>query len=80
MWTVKQQVADLEARLQRLSTAEKLASHPVIKEWTDYLVTESKRCTALLTHDRNLSDVERQVLFEKRELCDHFSSLFNRCE
>lgn len=69
-------ILKLEEELIEISAAEKLLLNPVIKRYVDYLNTEVERCTFLLSHDRKLTDVERQVLFEKREICEHFSSLF----
>lgn len=69
-------ILKLEEELIEISAAEKLLHNPVIKKYVDYLDTEAERCTFLLSRDRKLTDVERQVLFEKREICEHFASLF----
>lgn len=72
----RKQVADLEARLQRIAVAENLKANPIIGEYIDYLDAEKSRCTLLLSRNRTLTEVERLVLFEKRDLCEKFSSLF----
>lgn len=73
----KNDVLQLEQELQELAAAEKLSRNPVIKRYVDYLTTEANRCTYLLSNDRSLTDLQRQVLFEKRDICDHFTKLFN---
>ena len=72
----RKRVAELEKHLHKILVAENLASNPVIQEYVDYLKTESQRCTFLLSEERKLTDLERQVLFEKRDICKHFTELF----
>lgn len=72
----KRQVADLENRLHKAVMAEKLAEHPVIKDFVEYLTIEIERCTYLLAHDEKLSEAERNKLFAKREIAEQFTKLF----
>lgn len=69
-------ILKLEQELIEIAAAEKLILNPVIKRYVDYLDAEAKRCTFLLSHDRNQTDLQRQVLFEKRDICERFASLF----
>jgi hypothetical protein len=69
-------ILKLEEELQEIAAAEKLSLNPVIKKYIDHLDTEAKRSTYLLANDRTLTDLQRQTLFAKRDLCEHFSSLF----
>lgn len=73
----KNDVLQLEQELQELAAAAKLSLNPVIKKYVDYLTQEAERCTYLLSHDRSLTDLQRQVLFEKRDICEHFTKLFD---
>lgn len=70
-------VAELEQKLHRLAVAENLKTHPPIKEWLDYLEAQISHCNTLLRNDRSLTDLQRQTLFEKREVCEKFVSMFN---
>src|SRR5581483_799163 len=72
----KKDVLQLEQQLQEIAAAAKLLLNPVIKKYVDYLDAEAQRCTHLRSFDRTLTDLQRQVLFEKRDLCEQFSSLF----
>lgn len=76
----KQEVLDLEDRLHELAVAENIKQYPTIEKFIDYLSTEAQRCTALLSHDRTLTDLQRQVLFEKRDICERFTYLFDGTE
>jgi hypothetical protein len=69
-------IVKLEEELGEIAAAEKLLLNPVVKKYVDYLDAEAKRCTYLLSQHKTLTELERQVLFEKREICEHFSSLF----
>src|SRR3712207_4777588 len=73
----RKQVADLEDRLHKLAVAENLKQHPPIQEWLDYLETQISHCNTLLRNDRTLTDLQRQTLFEKREICEQFVSMFD---
>jgi hypothetical protein len=73
----RKQVQDLEDRLHKLAVAENLKSHPPVKEWIDYLETQISHCNTLLRNDRTLTDLQRQVLFEKRDICEQFVSMFD---
>jgi len=73
----KSDVLQLEQELQELAAAEKLILNPVIKRYVDYLTTEADRCTYLLSQDRTLTELQRHVLFEKRDVCEHFTKLFD---
>lgn len=70
------QISALENELIEIAQAEKIAENPSIRRFIDYLETEAKRVTFLLSNDRSLSEVQRMVLFEKRDICDHFTQLF----
>jgi hydrogenase maturation factor HypF (carbamoyltransferase family) len=72
----RQEVLQLEVRLQKLATAERIAELPTIKEFISHLETLRKQADSLLRHDRSLTDRERDKLFERIDLCDHFTSLF----
>ena len=70
-------ILQLEAQLRELAVAENIKEYPTIQKFLEYLDTEAKRCTTLLTNDRKLTDLERQVLFEKRDICEKFTYLFD---
>jgi hypothetical protein len=72
----KQDVLQLEQELQEIAAAEKLSLNPVIQKFIAYLEAQAESCTRRLATVRSLTDLERQVLFEKRDLCEHFTSLF----
>lgn len=72
----RKEVAQLEESFQKLFMAEKLAQNPVIQEFLTYLKSQSENCTFLLSNKRELTDLERDKLFEKRDLCDKFINLF----
>lgn len=72
----KDLVLQYEQELTELAAAEKLMLNPVIKKYVEYLETESKRCTFLLSQDRKLTELQRAVLFEKRDIIEHLTSLF----
>lgn len=72
----KQQVAKIEEQMQMVLMAEKLVENPVIQQYITYLKMQSENCSYLLNNDRTLTDLERDKLFEKRDLCDHFTKLF----
>ena len=73
----RKQVLDLEDRLHKLAVAENLKSHPPVREWLDYMDTQISHCNTLLRNDRTQTDFERQVLFEKRDICEKFISMFD---
>lgn len=70
-------ILQLEAQLHELSIAENIKQYPTIQKFIEHLTTESDRCTYLLGNDRKLTDLERQVLFEKRDICEKFTYLFD---
>jgi hypothetical protein len=72
----KNDVLQLEQELQEIAAAEKLALNPVIQKYIVYLEAQAASCTRRLATVRSLTDLERQVLFEKRDLCEHFTALF----
>jgi hypothetical protein len=39
--------------------------------------TQISHCNTLLRNDRTQTDFERQVLFEKRDICEKFISMFD---
>lgn len=76
----RKQVLDLEDRFHTLLMAEKLGENPIIKEFVNYLTLQAENCTFLLSNDRKLTDLERSRLFDKREMCEHFTKLFTGSE
>jgi flagellar biosynthesis chaperone FliJ len=76
----RKEVLALEDRLHELVIAENIKQYPTIQKFIEYLSTEAQRCTALLSHDRTLTDLQRQVLFEKRDICQKFTYLFDDTE
>lgn len=72
----RQEVLRLEVRLQELATAERIAELPTIRQFITHLETLRRQADSLLRHDRTLTDRERDKLFERIDLCDHFTSLF----
>lgn len=72
----KDLVLQYEQELMEIAAAEKLLLNPVIKKYIDYLDTEARRCTVLLSQDRKLTELQRGILFEKRDICEHLTSLF----
>jgi hypothetical protein len=76
----RKEILELESRLQEVAIAENIRQYPTIQKYLSYLKDTADRCTALLTYDRKLTDIERQVLFEKRDICEKFTSLFNGSE
>lgn len=73
----KKHVLDYEKRLREVSLRERMAENPVIQEYIAYLTFQIERCNTRLTTDRTLTDRERDALFERKELCDNFTSIFN---
>jgi hypothetical protein len=73
----KNDILQLEEQLHELSIAENIKQYPTIQKFIEHLTVESERCTYLLGNDRKLTDLERQVLFEKRDICQKFTYLFD---
>jgi hypothetical protein len=69
-------LSNIENRLHKIAVAENVKQYPTIQEYIEHLTTEADRCTMLLDNDRTLTDLQRQVLFEKRDLCRKFLYLF----
>lgn len=69
---VRQDVANLERRLQKAIATEKLAAHPVVAEYLTFLTQEIARCKELLSEDDKLTEAERTKLFEKIRQCREF--------
>jgi hypothetical protein len=73
----QQRVASYEAQLGELLMKEKAIENPVIKEFVDYLQFQVERSEHQLKTNRKLDDRERDALFAKMDICEHFTSLFN---
>ncbi len=73
----KQQVRDIEMRLQRLSAAEKLLEHPVIAEYIAYLRSEIARSKEILSEDEKLTEPQRNKAFERIRQCREFLNRFD---
>ena len=69
-------VLAMEKRLEELVVKEKLTEAPGFKEWIVYLGEEVERCNLLLQTDRKLTDRERDALFQRKDICDRFLSIF----
>src|SRR4028119_542309 len=68
----KQHVSDIEERFHKTLVAEKLAEHQIIKEFVDYLNDRKEKAETLLKTDRNLTERERDAVFQRIDVCDHF--------
>ena len=71
----KQHVSDIEERLHKALVAEKLSEHEIIKEFVDYLNDRKEKAETLLKTDRNLTERERDAVFQRIDICDHFLSI-----
>jgi hypothetical protein len=72
----KKTLDDLQNRVQKAIASERLLENTFIAEAVDYLKTEAERCTVLLANDRKLTELQREVLFEKREICQRLLAFF----
>ena len=72
----RNEVLRIESELQEVAAAEKIAELPTIKKFVDYLNSREIQAKALLLNDRTLTDRDRDKLFERIDLCEHFTSLF----
>src|SRR5437867_3070338 len=72
----KQEVLQLEQKLKEAIAAEKLASHPAIKSYLDYLSDEVFRCNLILSETEDLSEPERRKFYERKRQCRRFQELF----
>jgi len=71
----RKEVANLEDRVHRAMIRESLVSNPIIQDYLHYLNAQADKCTYLLSNDRSLTEIQREVLHEKRDICLHFSRL-----
>lgn len=76
----RRDILELESRLQEVAIAENIRQYPTIQKYISYLKDTANSCTELLANNRTLTDIERQVLFEKRDICEKFTSLFTGTE
>jgi len=72
----RQYITDLETQLQEAAATEKIAELPVIAKFIDYMEGQIEQANSLLQNDKTLTDRQRDALFERKELCAHFVTLF----
>jgi hypothetical protein len=70
-------IAELERQLQEAAASEKLAELPTIAKFIEFMRNKIVQADVLLTTDRTLTELERQKLFERKDICDYFLTLFN---
>lgn len=73
----RQYVLDLKQQLQDLTATEKLAQHPTIKAYLDFLEQEITSCKDLLSDEhQRLDEKARDRLFERIRQCKEMRSMF----
>ena len=73
----RKEVLELEARLQKAAQAENIATIPTIAEFIQYLTFQKEAAEHKLLTGRDLTDRERDKMFERIDLTTRFISLFN---
>jgi hypothetical protein len=73
----KDHVLELEKRLYKTLEAEKLASHEIIQDYISHMENLVEQADMLLKEDRTLTQRDRDILFERKDICDRFIRMFN---
>jgi hypothetical protein len=73
----RQEVAQLEVRLAEVARAERIAALPTISTFIEYLSFQKEAAEHRLLTDRDLTDRDRDRMFERIDLTTRFISLFN---
>jgi hypothetical protein len=68
-------VYEIEKQLHKALVAEKLVEHEIIKEFVEYLENRVERAEVLLKTDRTITERERDAIFERIDVCNHFLSI-----
>ena len=73
----KAEILEIERELTEAIVSEKLVEIPAIKKLLDYFQHQIEQSDYLLSHSRKLTELERIALFERKDICQEFASLFN---
>lgn len=73
----RKEVLELEARLAKAAQAETIASLPTISEFIEYMTFQKDAAEHQLRNNRELTERERDKMFERIDLTTRFISLFN---
>lgn len=65
----RDEVLKIEAALQEAIAAGKLADHPAIKTYLDWIYKEILECKEMLSEDQSLDEKARSRLFERIKQC-----------
>lgn len=72
----RKEVQRLRKQFELAVATEKLAQHPSIAPYIQYLKDEIERCNLTLSEDDRLDDRTRMKLFERKAACRDFLSHF----
>jgi hypothetical protein len=73
----RKEVLELETQLANAAQAERIASFPTIADFIQYMMFQKEAAEHLLKTDREMTDRERDKMFERIDLTTRFISLFN---